>query len=335
MARSLLGKGTKAAAQRALLLTRSLPPAAALEVLVAAIDGSTNEFIRATAAVQLGQLWPPAELLGSGLPPPPPPPLPPPGPAAPDGPREATAEGQPPPSSHPPPPPSVVPVMTAATAQMCSLLATAPEVGVRSAAAAGLGYLPPTFPPATADGVPALLRSLVEDADWQVHFSALVSLGTLRARGDAPLVVASYLAHPNDLLVQAAVGALGDMGEPASLGALLRLVNAGDVMVRQRLADALGKFGGAASGEGGNAPAVPPELVAALVTLGGDPSRAVREAAVYSAKALGVVMEGGKRDRLERTFRMDTAAQGGDAGEENTDAGDDGGRSAAGDGGGA
>lgn len=225
--------------------------------------------------------------------------------------------------------------MAAATAQMCSLLATAPEVGVRSAAAAGLGYLPPTFPPATADGVPALLRSLVEDADWQVHFSALVSLGTLRARGEAPVVVASYLAHPNDLLVQAAVGALGDMADPASLGVLLRLVNAGDVMVRQRLADALGKFGGAPAGEGGDAPAVAPELAAALVTLGGDPSRAVREAAAYSAKALGVRLEGGKRDRLERTFRMDAAAKGGDAAEGDANAVDEGGSSAAGDGGGA
>lgn len=219
--------------------------------------------------------------------------------------------------------------MAAATARLTSLLATAPEVGVRSAAAAGLGYLPPTFPPATADGVPALLRSLVEDADWQVHFSALVSLGTLRAAGDAPAVVASYLAHPNDLLVQAAVGALGDMADPAALGALLRLVTAEDVMVRQRLADALGKFGaaaGAAAGGGGDAPpAVPPELAAALVTLGGDPSRAVREAAAYSANALGVPL-GGKRDRLERTFRMDAAVDGGgDAGEGGAAAVDEGG----------
>lgn len=226
--------------------------------------------------------------------------------------------------------------MAAATARLTSLLATAPEVGVRSAAAAGLGYLPPTFPPATADGVPALLRSLVEDADWQVHFSALVSLGTLRAAGDAPAVVASYLAHPNDLLVQAAVGALGDMADPAALGSLVRLVTAEDVMVRQRLADALGKFGAAAGRGGGDAPAaVPPEVAAALVTLGGDPSRAVREAAAYSAKALGVPL-GGKRDRLERTFRMDAAAEGGgDAAEGGAGAVDEGGGSAGGEGGGA
>ncbi|OSX75718.1 hypothetical protein BU14_0224s0016 [Porphyra umbilicalis] len=141
--------------------------------------------------------------------------------------------------------------MATATATLTALLATAPEVGVRSAAAAGLGYLPPTFPPATTDGVPALRRSLVEDADWQVHFSALVSLGTLRAGGDAPRVVASYLTDANALLVQAAVGALGDMGDAGSLGPLLRLVAAEDVMVRQRLADALGKFGGGGKEGGG------------------------------------------------------------------------------------
>lgn len=231
--------------------------------------------------------------------------------------------------------------MAAATVRLTSLLATAPEVGVRSAAAAGLGYLPPTFPPATADGVPALLRSLVEDADWQVHFSALVSLGTLRAGGDAPAIVASYLAHPNDLLVQAAVGALGDMADPAALDALLRLVKADDVMVRQRLADALGKFGGAAAPTGGearkpaerDAPVVAHKLTAALSTLGRDPSRAVREAAAYSAKALGVPLEGGKRDRLERTFQMDAAADGSDAGDGGAGAVDEGGRSAGGDGG--
>ncbi len=54
--RKMITSGIKSEMQRALLMTRQLPPSSALELLVLCLKTTKNEFVRASAAVTLGQL---------------------------------------------------------------------------------------------------------------------------------------------------------------------------------------------------------------------------------------------------------------------------------------
>lgn len=133
------------------------------------------------------------------------------------------------------------------------------------------------------------MRGWREDLEWQVRFSCLVSLGNLRDLRAVPICVAA-LKSDNDLLVQAAVGACGDLGDFSALPELLHCLGSEDVMTRQRLAHALGCF--SPPGEA---------VIDALMELTNDASFAVREAAVDSLGTHGIsVPENGDELQLER-----------------------------------
>lgn len=152
---------------------------------------------------------------------------------------------------------------------MVSLLATDADYSVRAAAAAGMGYATTMPQHALSTFHEALSRALLEDSEWQVHFSCLASMGNLKNERAIP-ILSHWMSSENDLLVQAAVGALGDIGNPAVVPELLNLLGCNDMMTRQRLAHALGQMSKAK-----NEPAV----IDALRTLSKDQSFAVRDAA--------------------------------------------------------
>lgn len=178
---------------------------------------------------------------------------------------------------------------------LIDLVANDGDFSIRSAAAAGCGYLSDDArwggEGGPAEGVvDALLKAWVEDGEWQVRFSCLVSLGNLKDERAVEVAVAA-LESNNDLLVQAAVGACGDLGHPQVVAPLLGCLGSEDVMTRQRLAHALGCFD-------------PPEeaIVDALVTLCHDPSFAVRDAAGDSLRRYGMEKpeESDNEGQLER-----------------------------------
>jgi HEAT repeat protein len=148
---------------------------------------------------------------------------------------------------------------------------------VRAAAAAGCGYLANTSYPEIAQVVEHLIRGCYEDHEWQVQFSCVVSLGNL---GDRRAVPALHLAlkSENGLIVQGAVGAIGEIADPDSIAPLLECLACDDQITRQRLAQAFGSY--------------PPELkepaiIDALRLLADDPSYLVREAAQSSLEHFG------------------------------------------------
>ncbi|KAA8499771.1 hypothetical protein FVE85_7356 [Porphyridium purpureum] len=181
-------------AQEGLLLVREVGAVHALQLVKLALAHCTDEIVRASSTIMLGQLQ--------------------------------GADEQ---------------VHRACLELLLKLLNRDPDYGVRSAAAAGLGYL------GDASALEALTRACYEDTEWQVQFSALVALGELQDERAFPVLLRA-LSSPNDILVQAAVGALGDIvsftRRPAGvLPALLQLgKTTKDVMTRQRLACALGAF---------------------------------------------------------------------------------------------
>ncbi|KAI0567563.1 Armadillo-like helical domain containing protein [Gracilaria domingensis] len=160
---------------------------------------------------------------------------------------------------------------------MADLLATDEDYSVRAAAGAAMGYATKITPTAKSVLFDALTRALIEDAEWQVQFSCLASLGGQRDKRAVP-ILHKWLSSDNDLLVQAAVGALGDIGDSASVPELLKLLGSGDMMTRQRLAHALGSISEAKS---------EPSVIDALRTLSKDQSFAVREAAEAGLKEFG------------------------------------------------
>lgn len=229
--KALLSSSTKLEQQRGLLLVRQLPPEAALELLLLSVRTSNNDFIRATAAVAIGEL----DLSDTNL-------------------------------------------SSKASATLAELLATADDYSVRSAAAAGMGYATSVPENIRTAMVEALSRALLEDSDWQVHFSCLVSLGTLGDKRALPALL-PWLQRKNDLLVQATVGALGDIGDAAAVPDLLAVLGASDMMTRQRLAQTLGRI---------TTPSPEPAIIDALRTLSKDQSFIVREAAVFALESIGV-----------------------------------------------
>lgn len=160
---------------------------------------------------------------------------------------------------------------------MSDLLATDADYSVRAAAAAAVGYateLPAFGKSALFD---ALTRALLEDSEWQVHFSCIASLGNLRDERAIP-VLRKWLDAKNDLLVQATVGALGDLEATAAVADLLQLLGSKDMMTRQRLAQALGQISDARK---------EPSVIDALRTLSRDQSFAVRDAALDALERFG------------------------------------------------
>ena len=149
---------------------------------------------------------------------------------------------------------------------LVNLLLSDPDYGVRASAAGALGALKDkrAFEP--------LVQALSEDDEWLVRFSAAVSLGNLRdPRGHDVLV--QTLESPEVVLQQAAISALGEIGDLAATDAILRFAQSDDWLTRQRLAEALGNL----PGEKGKS---------ALNFLEKDPHPQVSEAATISLKRL-------------------------------------------------
>jgi HEAT repeat protein len=120
-------------------------------------------------------------------------------------------------------------------AVLVEILATEADYGVRADAAGALGYLEDVraFEP--------LVRAFHEDADWLVRFSAAVALGNLRdPRARDTLLEA--LNCEEEVMHQAAIAALGEIGAVDTVEQVLRFVNSADWLVRQRLAEALGNM---------------------------------------------------------------------------------------------
>lgn len=255
---ALLRAADKGPQQRGLLLARRLAPDARLRALLFSVRESGSEWIRATAAVGMGQL------------------------------RGADAATR-----------------RAAADALLALLAGDRDFSIRSAAAAGCGYLADEEGVAESDRdalagvVDALIRGWFEDSEWQVRFSCLVSLGCLRDPRAVPVLVEA-LKSDNDLLVQGAVGACGDLGDDAVVAPLLDCLASDDMMTRQRLAQALGCFPKRSR---------EPAVVDALGALAGDPSFAVREAAKGSLARYGLPIPesaaGGSEPSLSNEERIE------------------------------
>lgn len=118
---------------------------------------------------------------------------------------------------------------------LVQLLETEPDYGIRADAAGALGYLqdPRAFAP--------LVRAFYEDTDWLVRFSAAVSLGNLKDPR-AVAVLCSALTSKEAVMVQGAIAALGEIGDPSIVDQILPFVTAEDWLIRQRLAEALGNL---------------------------------------------------------------------------------------------
>lgn len=245
--RALITSKGKADQQRGLLLVRKLPPGIALELLLLSVQTSSNEFIRSSAAIAIGQL----EISDSAT-------------------------------------------TASAMDAMVSLLATDEDYSVRAAAAAGMGYAT-SFPQHALSAFhEALARALLEDSEWQVHFSCLASLGNLKDERAIPILL-HWMSSENDLLVQASVGALGDIGNAAVVPDLLKLLGCNDMMTRQRLAQAFGQIPKAKD---------EPAVIDALRTLSKDQSFAVRDAANEGLKSFGCA-DAAKPDSLTDDERID------------------------------
>lgn len=120
------------------------------------------------------------------------------------------------------------------------LLKSDPDYGIRADAAGALGYLedPRAFE--------TLVRAFYEDTDWLVRFSAAVSLGNLKdPRAHDVLVQA--LKSSEVVMQQAAIAAIGEIGDLSALEHILAFAQSEDWLVRQRLAEALGHLPSAKS----------------------------------------------------------------------------------------
>lgn len=118
---------------------------------------------------------------------------------------------------------------------LIDILQNEPDYAIRADAAGALGYLndPRAFEP--------LVRSFLEETDWLVRFSAAVSLGNL-GNPQAFQVLMKALDSPEVVLQQAAIAALGEIGAIDSVDKILTFAQAEDWLIRQRLAEALGKL---------------------------------------------------------------------------------------------
>jgi HEAT repeat protein len=154
---------------------------------------------------------------------------------------------------------------------LAGILETETDYGVRADAAGALGYLrdPRAFEP--------LMRAFYEDVEWLVRFSAAVSLGNL-ADPRAYDALISALDSKEGILHQAAISALGEVGDSRCVGRILDFVRCDDWLTRQRLAEALG-----------NLPS--DKSVSALNYMAQDPHPQVSMAAVISRDRLSARMK--------------------------------------------
>jgi HEAT repeat protein len=115
---------------------------------------------------------------------------------------------------------------------LVNLVETDPDYGIRADAAGALGYLE------DPRGFETLVRAFYEDTDWLVRFSAAVSLGNLKdPRAHDVLVEA--LKSDEVVIQQAAIAAIGEVGDIAGVDHILNFAQSEDWLVRQRLAEAL------------------------------------------------------------------------------------------------
>lgn len=150
---------------------------------------------------------------------------------------------------------------------LVQLLETDPDYGIRADAAGALGYLE------DARGFEPLVRAFYEDTDWLVRFSSAVSLGNLKdPRAHDVLVEA--LKSKEVVIQQAAIAAIGEVGDVEAVEEVLNFAQAEDWLVRQRLAEALA-----------NLPS--PKTEPALKFLEKDSHPQVSEAARISLQRLG------------------------------------------------
>ncbi|BAC88922.1 HEAT repeat domain-containing protein [Gloeobacter violaceus] len=116
---------------------------------------------------------------------------------------------------------------------LIDLLNNDKDASVRAEAAGSLGSL------GDIRAVEYLLRAYYEDIDWIVRYSAVVSLGQLRDERGYP-VLRDAIASDTDMIRDAAISALGELGNARALDVLLPLVPNPDPEVRRRIAQALG-----------------------------------------------------------------------------------------------
>lgn len=116
---------------------------------------------------------------------------------------------------------------------LTNLLRADPDYGIRADAAGALGYLedPRAFE--------TLVRAFYEDTDWLVRFSAAVSLGNLKDPR-AHDVLMQALKSDEAVMQQAAIAAIGEIGDVAAVDEILKFAQSEDWLVRQRLAESLG-----------------------------------------------------------------------------------------------
>lgn len=149
---------------------------------------------------------------------------------------------------------------------LVKLVETDPDYGIRADAAGALGYLE------DRRAFEVLVRAFYEDTDWLVRFSAAVALGNLKdPRAHDVLVEA--LQSEEVVIQQAAIAAIGEVGDIDGVDDILNFAQAEDWLVRQRLAEALA-----------NLPT--PKTEPALRFLAKDPHPQVAEAARISLQRL-------------------------------------------------
>jgi HEAT repeat protein len=108
-----------------------------------------------------------------------------------------------------------------------------PEVSVRAEAAGALGDL------GDQRATEHLVRAYHEDVDWIVRYSVIVSLGLLQdIRGYD--VIRDGLKAKENLLQEAAVGALGNLGDEKAQEVLFSLLPDAEGEMRYKIAKALG-----------------------------------------------------------------------------------------------
>ncbi|MEM6426211.1 MAG: HEAT repeat domain-containing protein [Cyanobacteria bacterium P01_D01_bin.128] len=118
---------------------------------------------------------------------------------------------------------------------LVTLMESDADYGIRADAAGALGYLGDerAFEP--------LVHAFYEDVDWLVRFSAAVSLGNLKdPRAHDALMKA--LDSNMEVMQQAAIAAIGEIGDVEAVGKILTFAQSENWLVRQRLAEALGNL---------------------------------------------------------------------------------------------
>ncbi len=118
---------------------------------------------------------------------------------------------------------------------LVNILTSDPDYGIRAGAAGALGYLedPRAFEP--------LNRAFLEDTDWLVRFSAAVALGNLKDPRAYDVLIQA-LGSAEVVIQQAAIAALGEIGAVDAVDSILTFAQSDDWLVRQRLAEALGRM---------------------------------------------------------------------------------------------